>query len=105
MFPELQDIGVKYIRHGDTARLPCVHRFGWLSNHYSVARCSERRLTLSECKYDFITVILDFRLCLITTSRDGVLPVRQFAEYLHHVFTVFKGTENEPDQCRPLMSV
>lgn len=74
MFPELKYVGVKYVRHGDTMRLACVHRFGWVSDHYSVVRCNEKGGTLSECKYDFIIIMHDFRLCLITTCRDGVLP-------------------------------
>lgn len=51
--PELINVGVKYLKDGEKARLECVHQDKWWTTHYSVARCNNGSVTLSRCKYHF----------------------------------------------------
>ncbi|XP_035861227.1 complement factor H-related protein 1-like isoform X1 [Sander lucioperca] len=45
----LVSVGVKIIKDGETERLECVHQTRWWTTHYSVARCTNGRMTLSRC--------------------------------------------------------
>ncbi|XP_031150272.1 complement factor H-like isoform X3 [Sander lucioperca] len=45
----LVSVGVKIIKDGETERLECAHQTRWWTTHYSVARCTNGRMTLSRC--------------------------------------------------------
>ncbi|XP_041805892.1 complement factor H-related protein 1-like [Chelmon rostratus] len=48
-YPQLKPDGVKYIKDGETVRLECVKMAHWWMDHFSVGRCTDRRIWLSRC--------------------------------------------------------
>lgn len=51
--PALESVGVKFIRDGERVMLACEPRDHPWVNHYSVAQCTNTRMTLTKCKYHF----------------------------------------------------
>nr|XP_046264023.1 complement factor H-like isoform X1 [Scatophagus argus] len=49
-YPALKPDGVKFVRDGETVRLECVRQDHWWTDHYSVGRCTNGRMTLSHCR-------------------------------------------------------
>ncbi|XP_068558035.1 complement factor H-related protein 1-like [Cebidichthys violaceus] len=48
-YPELINIGVKYVENGEAVRLACVQKPKWWTDHYFVGLCTHGKLDLSEC--------------------------------------------------------
>ncbi|XP_032388309.1 complement factor H isoform X1 [Etheostoma spectabile] len=45
----LLSVGVKHFKDGETGKLRCVDQDHWLTDHYSVVRCTDGRMELSRC--------------------------------------------------------
>ncbi|XP_049453930.1 complement factor H-related protein 1-like isoform X2 [Epinephelus fuscoguttatus] len=81
--PELINVGVKYLKDGEKARLECVHQDKWWTTHYSVARCNNGSVTLSRCcswwhlRQLFLVVEEAGRPIFLATPEDVVLPYKR----------------------------
>ncbi|XP_040911073.1 complement factor H-like [Toxotes jaculatrix] len=48
-YRDLESVGVKYIKDGEKVNLKCEDLESWWTGHYSVARCTNGRITFSRC--------------------------------------------------------
>ncbi|XP_061746300.1 complement factor H-like isoform X1 [Nerophis ophidion] len=48
-YPLIKYVGMKFLNNGEEVKLECVTQADWYFKHFTVARCTDRRITLSKC--------------------------------------------------------